>query len=131
MKDYAPLGPFDDNGTAVDQSAVVRENGVQRTPRKVILQYVAYGSALGFIAIAALSFWLASACKPILFSYELGLLIRANTKFTTIACTIVGALLSAVTIWLLNRLLQLMSTQIIASRGATLSTIEGRPSRDT
>lgn len=101
-------------------------NATKSSDRKVLLWYGIYGSALAVIILTTVAFWVTSFYTPILFSYDFGLLIKANPKYTTIACTIIGALVSAVTIWLLNRILQLMSKQIIASRGVTLSTIEGK-----
>lgn len=88
--------------------------------------YALYGSGLVFVIGATVAFWVSSFYRPILFSYNFGLLIRDNPKYTTIACTVIGTLISAFTIYLLNRLLKLMSKQIIASQGATLSTIEGK-----
>lgn len=101
------------------------KDATRSNDRHALLWYIIYGSALAAIILSTLAFWVTSFYVPVLFSYSFGLLIKANPKYATIACTIVGALVSAATIWLLNRILQLMSKQIIASRGVTLSTIEG------
>lgn len=86
--------------------------------------YTLNGVCLFIIVIASLSFWIVAHNRPILLPYLLGLAVRGNPKFTTIFCTITGALFASWTVWLLNNILVVMSKQVISSRGASISTLE-------
>ena len=83
--------------------------------------------------VAVLVFWIKSYRAPLLLPVELGILLRANPKiaallWTTIAAllwTTIGSLLSSLTLYLLNGMLLLMTKQVIAMHGASLSEIDG------
>lgn len=92
---------------------------------RVRVLYLLYGFGVFAIIAGSLVFWATSFHRPILFPYSAGRWIKAHVKYTTIFCTIAGALLAAFTVYLLNQILILMSQQVIRTHGASLSTIEG------
>lgn len=90
--------------------------------------YLLNGACLFIIVAATVSFWIVCHHRPVLLPYAFGLTVRANPKFTTIFCTIMGALLASWTVWLLNNILVVMSKQVVSAQGASISTLEGESS---
>lgn len=107
----------------LDSSQSHRHEGTKLS--YIWFHYALNGICLFAIVAASLSFWIVGRYRPILLPYAFGLRVRDNPKFTTILCTVLGALFASWTVWLLNNILVVMSKQVISSRGASLSTLEG------
>ena len=79
-----------------------RQKVQQRRLSGVWSLYILYGTGLSTIVVAALIFWTVSFHAPILFSYEFGLWLQANDKYTAIFCTIFDTLLGTRAFYLFN-----------------------------
>ncbi|KIW70031.1 hypothetical protein PV04_02342 [Phialophora macrospora] len=105
---------------------VVRPAGLAVKVRgsRVFSRYALYGLGLVALIVLSIAFWARSASSPILFPYRTGRWLRQNPSLSVIIWTVVGAILSTITAFLLNGLLALMSRQLLASDGVSFSTIE-------
>lgn len=91
--------------------------------RQVVLWYLLYGFGLLLLILGAIYFW-AAAHNPILIPCNQGLWLQEHPKVSTIIWTALGSILSAITTYLLQSMLVLVSQQILKKEGASLSTIE-------
>lgn len=78
------------------------------------------------MVIALVVFWSQSIHSPILLPYTFGRWLRQNPKLNVILWTALGSILSALTIYLLKKMLALTAQQVLASHGMSISAIEGK-----
>jgi hypothetical protein len=88
-------------------------------------QYIIHSGGLIALFVAVVAFWSTTHHTPLLLPIRFSFFLRVNPKVSTLLWTTLGSLLAAFTLYLLNGLLLLMNKQVIATKGASLSDIDG------
>ncbi|KAK8257228.1 hypothetical protein IWZ00DRAFT_7149 [Phyllosticta capitalensis] len=104
--------------------AATGQHAHRREKHKLSSEYILYTSALLFLKFLVLLFWGYSRKKPFAFPISFGLMLDDHPKSATLLWTFCGTVLAYSTLFLLDKLLNLMVRQKIQS-STYLSTIEG------
>ncbi|KAK8153628.1 hypothetical protein IWX90DRAFT_490299 [Phyllosticta citrichinensis] len=87
-------------------------------------KYILYSGSLVTLVLLAIAFWACGAREPFALPVSAGIWVENHTKEKTFILTLIGSVLTYVTLFLLDKLLHLMVKQKIQT-STSLATIEG------